>query len=108
MTANPPHKQQKETKETAEIKALNEFAEKDENELKGEIDYASLLKLRPLKPASEGEAGTEDIVFYCRECKMTVEAKRKKGKGIKFLCATCNGGNIYVGSRRGITSYFRR
>lgn len=51
------------------------------------------------------EKPLEPIVFYCKDCKESVEANRK-GKSLTFTCPTCNKANISIGTKSSIENYY--
>ncbi len=46
------------------------------------------------------------IVYYCRDCKEMVSAKRIPGK-LGFKCATCNSLRVASGSEDSIHNYYK-
>lgn len=47
----------------------------------------------------------QPIVFYCKNCKEIVETQ-KKGKTLTFICNKCSQGNIAIGTRKSIESFY--
>ena len=52
------------------------------------------------------ENSLQPIVFYCKNCKEIVDAK-KKDKSLVFVCPKCSQNNIAIGTKKSIENYYR-
>lgn len=50
-----------------------------------------------------------EVAFYCKDCEKMVETERKEWKKYIFVCKSCSGKNIAIGTEAGLKdNYFRK
>ncbi len=47
-----------------------------------------------------------DIIFYCRDCKKTVEVKKNDTKKYIYECKICKNKNISIGTEESIKDFY--
>jgi len=54
---------------------------------------------------TEQEKQKQDVVFYCKFCKIAVKPEKTKTRYV-YKCPTCKKDNVAFGSKKGVCDYF--
>ncbi len=82
-----------------------------DNEVAGEVsekdvDLSLAYEIKD-KSVPEEAWGHQPVQYFCHTCEHVVATKKAPGKGLKFLCAECNGKQISFGTQRSLRNFFK-
>ena len=69
-----------------------------------QIDLSLAYEIKS-KAVPEEDFESTPVAFFCRDCRKLVDTKKAE-KGLKFVCAECNGKDISFGTRRSLINHF--
>ena len=72
------------------------------------ISYSDLVNVEELWSKKEEFVEERwEVCFYCKDCETLVEVERPNPKGYTFVCKTCGGKNIAIGTKEGLKEMYK-
>ena len=71
------------------------------------MSYSDLINIDDFEKRETFNQDRWEVSFYCKDCKKLVETQRPDSKWYTFICKTCEGKNIVIGTQEGLKSNYK-